>query len=79
MEIEWTNHERIIKLWDVLSFDWDKNVSEEACLKNVITKTKPGSIIVFHDSVKASKNMMYALPRVLEHFKDYTFKPLRMV
>lgn len=66
-----------IIMWDVLSFDWDNTVSEEACLKNVLTKTKSGSIIVFHDSIKASKNMRYALPKVLEHFKDYTFKSIR--
>lgn len=67
-----------IIMWDVLSFDWDKNISPNNCLNNVITKAKPGSIVVFHDSVKASKNMMYALPKVLEHFRDkgYRFKSL---
>jgi peptidoglycan/xylan/chitin deacetylase (PgdA/CDA1 family) len=67
-----------IIMWQVLSFDWDKNTPEETCLSNVITKSKPGSIIVFHDSVKASKNLKFALPRVLEHFskKGYTFKAL---
>lgn len=65
-------------MWDVLSFDWQKEISEEECLKNVISKSKEGSIIVFHDSVKASKNMMYALPKVLEYFSEarYEFKAL---
>ena len=65
-----------IVMWNVLSIDWDASVSKETCLKNVITKTKSGSIIVFHDSVKASKNMQYALPKVLDHFskKGYCFK-----
>ena len=67
-----------IIMWDVLSFDWDKNVSKETCLNNVLNKTTKGSIIVFHDSVKASKNMQYALPKVLEHFSklEYQFKAL---
>lgn len=67
-----------IIMWDVLSFDWDKNVSEETCFNNVISKAKSGSIVVFHDSVKASKNMMYALPKVLDYFNklDYTFKAI---
>ncbi|TWO32186.1 polysaccharide deacetylase family protein [Seonamhaeicola sediminis] len=67
-----------IIMWDVLSFDWDKNVSKETCLNNVISKAKSGSIIVFHDSIKASKNMMYTLPKVLDFFtkRDYTFKAL---
>ncbi len=68
-----------IVMWDVLSFDWDKNVSQINCLNNVISKATKGSIVVFHDSAKASNNMKYALPKVLEHFseKGYTFKALQ--
>ncbi|KJD35147.1 polysaccharide deacetylase [Tamlana sedimentorum] len=62
-----------IIMWDVISFDWDKNISNEACLNNVITKVKRGSIVVFHDSVKAQKNMQFALPKVLEHFYKLGF------
>ncbi|MFD1616237.1 polysaccharide deacetylase family protein [Gelatiniphilus marinus] len=67
-----------IIMWDVLSFDWDTTVSSKDCLNNVISKTKNGSIIVFHDSVKASKNMQYALPKVLEYFseKGYSFESI---
>jgi len=63
-----------IIMWDILSFDWDSKVSNESCLNNVIAKTKDGSIIVFHDSIKASKNMQYALPKVLEHFNNLNYK-----
>jgi peptidoglycan/xylan/chitin deacetylase (PgdA/CDA1 family) len=63
-----------IIMWDVISFDWDVNVSKEKCLKNVITNATNGSIIVFHDSIKASKNMQYALPKVLEHFSKLGFE-----
>jgi len=67
-----------IVMWDVLSVDYNKNLSAEACLRNTIGACRPGSIVVFHDSVKAEKNMMYALPRVLDHFSaaGYVFKPL---
>lgn len=67
-----------IIMWDVLSFDWESSVEQETCLKNVISKAVAGSIIVFHDSVKASRNMQYALPKVLEHFSNagYSFKAL---
>ncbi|MEL0455480.1 polysaccharide deacetylase family protein [Flavobacteriaceae bacterium SZ-1-7] len=70
-----------IIMWDVLSFDWDKSVMPETCLNNVIDKTVNGSIIVFHDSIKASKNMQYALPKVLDYFseKGYRFKTLEEV
>ncbi|UKM65317.2 polysaccharide deacetylase family protein [Flavobacteriaceae bacterium GSB9] len=68
-----------IIMWDVISFDWDTNITPEACLDNVIYKATEGSIVVFHDSVKASKNMQFALPKVLDFFsqKGYSFKSLK--
>lgn len=67
-----------IVMWDVLSFDWDKSVSPQECLNRVISKSKNGSIIVFHDSIKASSNMMFVLPKVLEYYTDkgFCFKPI---
>jgi peptidoglycan/xylan/chitin deacetylase (PgdA/CDA1 family) len=67
-----------IIMWDVLTIDYNKNVSPESCLKNSINVTRPGSIIVFHDSLKAEPNMTYALPRFIEHFqeKGFVFKAL---
>ncbi|WP_147678472.1 polysaccharide deacetylase family protein [Algibacter pacificus] len=62
-----------IIMWDVLSIDWNRNISEDTCFKNAISKTKNGSIIVFHDSVKASKNMQATLPKVLKYFTDQGF------
>lgn len=69
-----------IVMWDVLSFDWNENVSEDKCLENIIKKTENGSIIVLHDSVKASKNMKYVLPKILEYYKNlgYSFKALNL-
>ncbi|GAA4276912.1 polysaccharide deacetylase family protein [Aquimarina mytili] len=59
-----------IILWDILSKDWDKTVSKEQCFQNVIQNTSQGSIIVFHDSIKASKNLKYTLPKVLDYFTE---------
>ena len=61
-------------MWDVLSGDFDQTISEEKCLKNVLTKTRQGSIVVFHDSLKAKKNLFYVLPRFLEHFSKQGFE-----
>ena len=55
-----------IIMWDVLSYDYDKRISPEQCLKHVVSKVRPGSIVVFHDHMKAFKNLSYALPRALE-------------
>jgi peptidoglycan/xylan/chitin deacetylase (PgdA/CDA1 family) len=67
-----------IIMWDVLTIDYSRSKSPESCLKNSITATRNGSIIVFHDSVKAEKNMSYVLPRFIEHFQNrgYVFKAL---
>ena len=44
-------------MWDVLSGDFDPDISTEQCLKNVKSTAKEGSIIVFHDSEKAFSRM----------------------
>jgi len=68
-----------IVMWDVLTHDYAKSLSPGNCLKGSIAATRPGSIVVFHDSLKAEKNMTYVLPRYLDHFANqgYTFKFLR--
>ncbi len=65
-----------VVMWDVLSGDFDPNLSKEACLKNVIKNATNGSIVVFHDSLKAKDKLEYVLPQVLEHFNamGYTFE-----
>jgi peptidoglycan/xylan/chitin deacetylase (PgdA/CDA1 family) len=63
-----------IIMWDVLSADYDKHITEETCLQNVLKNIKSGSIIVFHDSLKAEKNLRYVLPKVLEFIKKKGYK-----
>ena len=67
-----------IIMWSVLSYDFDQKISPQDCLKRTIEKTNKGSIVVFHDNIKAEKNIDYALPRYIEHFlnKNYVFKTL---
>lgn len=72
-------HKRII-MWDVLSGDFSPNVSPQQCLEKSIRYTKKGSIVLFHDSIKASRNMQHALPAYLDHFseKGYRFEAIPM-
>ncbi len=67
-----------IIMWDVVSRDYSKSMTPEKVLDNVKKYTRDGSIIVFHDSLKAEKNMKYALPRSIEWLREqgYTFKLL---
>jgi peptidoglycan/xylan/chitin deacetylase (PgdA/CDA1 family) len=65
-------------MWTVLSGDFDKKISNEKCLANVLKNSRPGSIVVFHDSEKSFEKLQHVLPKVLEHFhaKGYSFKAL---
>jgi peptidoglycan/xylan/chitin deacetylase (PgdA/CDA1 family) len=62
-----------IYMWDVLSGDFDESITPEKCLNNVIKHTKEGSIIVFHDSLKASENLKYSLPKSIEQLLEKGF------
>lgn len=67
-----------IIMWDVLSGDFNVDISPEKCYRNVVDKSSNGSIIVFHDSLKAFPRTQYALPKALEYWqsKGYQFKSL---
>jgi peptidoglycan/xylan/chitin deacetylase (PgdA/CDA1 family) len=55
-----------IVMWDVLSGDFDPGIAKEKCVENVVKNVKPGSIIVFHDSIKAMEKVLYTLPVILK-------------
>jgi len=67
-----------IIMWDVLSGDFDTAISPEKCYHNVIKYTENGSIIVFHDSIKAFDRLAYALPKAIEYLlnEGYEFRTL---
>ncbi len=67
-----------IVMWDVLSGDFDLKLSPQKCYQNVVDKSINGSIVVFHDSLKAWPRLEYVLPKALEYWrnKGYSFKSL---
>jgi len=77
-ELKTENSELQIVMWDVLSGDFDLNLSSEKCYQNVINNTRNGSIIVFHDSLKAWDRLQYALPKSMEYLlaNGYRFEKL---
>ncbi|WP_158962266.1 polysaccharide deacetylase family protein [Myroides fluvii] len=58
-----------IIMWSILTKDYSSTISPERCLARTIRQLVPGSIIVFHDSLKAEKNMKYTLPLLIEYLK----------
>lgn len=68
-----------IILWNVLSRDYSTIVSPKGCAETVLNNMKDGSIIVFHDSKKAFRNLSYTLPLVLEEAKKKGFSCEKIV
>ena len=67
-----------IMMWTLLTRDYEESLRPEACLKRTLKRLKPGSIIVFHDSLKAERNMKYTLPLLIAYAKEegYSFARL---
>lgn len=67
-----------IVLWDVITRDYNPNLAPEKILVIAKKYTRNGSIIVFHDSLKAQENMRYAFPLAVKYFQEqgFVFKTL---
>ena len=67
-----------IVMWDVISYDYE-TIRPEKCFKNVKNNVKNGSIVVFHDSFKAEKNIKYTLPKTIDYFLklNYNFATIK--
>lgn len=65
-----------IIMWDVVTRDYSKYMNPEQVFENVKQYTRDGSVIVFHDSLKAEENLRYALPLSIEWLLEqgYTFE-----
>jgi len=67
-----------IVFWDVLSRDYDVRQSSGKILNRLRKKVRPGSIVVFHDSLKAEANLKGVLPEFLKGLRlgGYEFHTL---
>ena len=64
---------RII-MWDLVSCDYNHRLNPERVVKNVTEFVRPGSIVTFHDSLKAKNNMMQALPLSIKWMKEQGYR-----
>lgn len=64
-----------IIMWDLITHDYNRNLSVETIFKTVKRYSRNGSIIVFHDSIKAKNNVLAVLPLAIEYLKaeGYSF------
>ena len=67
-------------MYDLVTRDYSKKLTGDQVFENVRRFARDGSIIVFHDSLKASANMRYALPKAIEWLKEqgYEFQAIPM-
>lgn len=65
--------DRRIIMWSHLSWDFDQNLNIKKSIKH-LTKARPGSILVFHDSKKSFENLKVILPKILAHFQSKGLK-----
>ncbi len=67
-----------VVMWSVLTRDYDPDLSPQECLRLTLAATRPGDVVVFHDSQKASARLRHVLPQVLAHFarRGYEFATL---
>lgn len=74
-------HDYNLVMYDLVTRDYSRRLTGEQVLDNVRRYARNGSIIVFHDSLKASANMRYALPRAIEWLQaeGYELLPIPMI
>ena len=58
-----------IIMWDFITYDFDRQVTSTEILKEVKIRSRNGSVVIFHDSLKARKNVLEALPEALRYWK----------
>ena len=63
-----------IILWDVLSYDFQQNISPKRVQENIIKNTKEGSIIVLHNNLKSYKNLEPILKETIQILKKKGFR-----
>ncbi len=70
-------HFRIV-FWDLLTNDFDQRLSPEEIMRNIRRYSRNGSIVVFHDSIKAKRNVLAVLPQAIEFWQSegYEFRTL---
>ncbi|RYY19948.1 MAG: polysaccharide deacetylase family protein [Cytophagaceae bacterium] len=67
-----------VVMWSLLTRDYDPDLAPERALRLTLAATRPGDIVVLHDSRKASRSLRFLLPRLLAHYSErgYEFAAL---
>ena len=66
-------HYRVV-MWSLLTRDYDPDLAPERALRLALAATRPGDIVVLHDSRKASRSLRFLLPRLLAHYSELGYE-----
>jgi peptidoglycan/xylan/chitin deacetylase (PgdA/CDA1 family) len=66
-------HYRVV-MWSLLTRDYDPGLAPERALRLTLAATRPGDIVVLHDSRKASRSLRFLLPRLLAHYSELGYE-----
>ena len=61
-------------MWSLLTRDYDPGLPPERALRLTLAATRPGDIVVLHDSRKASRSLRFVLPRLLAHYTELGYE-----
>ena len=61
-------------MWDILSYDYNKQLNLKRALRQIVNKSREGSIVVFHDSQKSKKQLEILLPQYLQQMSDRGYR-----
>ena len=63
-----------IIMWDVITHDYDKQLTPDQVFKNITKNLRKGSIVVFHDSIKAQERVLKVLPQAIEFWIEKGYR-----
>lgn len=73
VQMRTVNHRYNVVMYDVITRDYNRKLTPQRVLANVKRYARDGSIIVFHDSLKAKDRTLVALPQAIEWLLENGF------
>lgn len=63
-----------IIMWDYITYDFDASYNTQSIMRDIKKFSRNGAIVIFHDSIKASSNMLETLPQAIEYWQGQGYK-----
>ena len=74
VQYAWLSRKYKVVMWDLVTRDYSKWMTADDILDNVKRYARNGSIITFHDSLKAIDKLHYALPESIKWLREQGYE-----